>query len=92
MFGFRQAEVNRPTRIAPTALRWVRVTAPSLCALVSVSCALAATNVPAQPVNGILGEVRELNDNGAWSWFMDPRVIIDRGQLIVGSVRAAGRF
>jgi len=92
MFGSRQAEVNRPTHIPPTALPLLRVTASFLCAFASVSCALAATNTPAQPVNGILGEVHELNDNGAWSWFMDPRVIVDHGRLIVGSVRAAGRF
>lgn len=34
----------------------------------------------------------ELNDNGAWSWFMDERAIVDRGTLIVGSVRAVGKF
>jgi hypothetical protein len=33
----------------------------------------------------------ELNDNGAWSWFMDERAIVDAGRLIVGSVRASGR-
>jgi hypothetical protein len=33
-----------------------------------------------------------LNDNGAWSWFMDDRAIIDNGKLIVGSVRAVGGF
>ena len=32
----------------------------------------------------------QLNDNGAWSWFMDPRVIVNDGKLIVGSVRAVG--
>ena len=31
-----------------------------------------------------------LNDNGAWSWFMDPRVIVNEGKLIAGSVRAVG--
>src|SRR5262245_21617951 len=31
-----------------------------------------------------------LNDNGAWSWFMDPRVIVNEGKLIAGSVRAIG--
>ncbi|HYO24783.1 MAG TPA: hypothetical protein VEQ85_07520, partial [Lacipirellulaceae bacterium] len=34
----------------------------------------------------------QLNDNGAWSWFMDERAIVDRGMLIVGSVRAVGKF
>ncbi len=42
--------------------------------------------------NYIRGGLIELNDNGAWSWFMDERVIVDRGRLIVGSVRAPGRF
>lgn len=40
----------------------------------------------------IRGTVHELNDNGAWSWFMDERAIVDRGQLLVGSVRANGKF
>jgi len=38
------------------------------------------------------GAFHELNDSGAWSWFMDERVIVDRGQLLVGSVRANGKF
>src|SRR5215831_10539347 len=42
--------------------------------------------------NYVAGKLVELNDNGAWSWFMDPRAIIDRGQLIVGSVRAVGKY
>jgi hypothetical protein len=37
-------------------------------------------------------DITELNDNGAWSWFMDPRAIVDRGRLIVGCVRANGSF
>ena len=40
----------------------------------------------------IAGEVHELNDNGAWSWFMDERLIVDSGRLIVGSARANGTF
>jgi hypothetical protein len=34
----------------------------------------------------------ELNDNGAWSWFMDERAMVDNDRLIVGSVRANGKF
>jgi hypothetical protein len=37
-------------------------------------------------------EIVQLSDNGAWSWFMDPRAIVDHGRLIVGSDRANGRF
>ncbi|WP_182866602.1 BNR-4 repeat-containing protein [Rhodopirellula sp. JC639] len=38
--------------------------------------------------NFVAGELIRLNDNGAWSWFMDERAIVDRDKLIVGSVRA----
>lgn len=37
-----------------------------------------------------IGKLTRLNDNGAWSWFMDERVIVHDGKLIVGSVRAIG--
>ena len=33
-----------------------------------------------------------LNENGAYSWFSDPRAIIHNGKLIVGSVRAVDTF
>ena len=36
------------------------------------------------PPNYVAGTVIELNDNGAWSWFMDERAIVDGGKLIVG--------
>src|SRR5262249_56205719 len=42
------------------------------------------------PANYVAGTLVRLNDNGAWSWFMDPRVIVDAGKLIVGSVRSVG--
>lgn len=42
--------------------------------------------------NYVAGTLIELNDNGAWSWFMDPRAIIDNGRLIVGSVRTVGKY
>jgi hypothetical protein len=42
--------------------------------------------------NYVTGTLLELNDNGAWSWFMDERAIVDRGHLLVGSVRANGKF
>src|ERR1700756_165279 len=44
------------------------------------------------PVNYVSGTLIQLNDNGAWSWFMDPRVIVDDDKLIAGSVRAIGTF
>ncbi len=56
--------------------------------VLNVNCALGAGPV----LNGVAGDYRVLNDNGAWSWFMDERALVDGGQLLVGSVRAIGRF
>jgi len=42
--------------------------------------------------NFVAGDLITLNDNGAWSWFMDERAIIADGKLIVGSVRAVKDF
>ena len=38
------------------------------------------------------GELIELNDNGAWSWFMDERVRVHDNKLIVGSVRSVRTY
>jgi hypothetical protein len=40
----------------------------------------------------VAGKLITLNDNAAWSWFMDERVIVDKGKLIVGSARAVGKY
>src|SRR5712692_3456881 len=42
------------------------------------------------PANYVAATLVQLNDNGAWSWFMDPRVIVNEGKLIIGSVRGVG--
>jgi hypothetical protein len=55
-----------------------------------VSTAACATDPTG--TNYVRGHFHELNDNGAWSWFMDERAIVDSGRLIVGSVRANGTF
>ncbi|MGZ8920744.1 MAG: BNR-4 repeat-containing protein [Limisphaerales bacterium] len=60
--------------------------------LYAVLFILCGNFAQAAEVNQIAGKVTQLNDNGAWSWFMDERAIVDRGQLLVGSVRANGRF
>ncbi|EDM76315.1 hypothetical protein PPSIR1_18452 [Plesiocystis pacifica SIR-1] len=39
-----------------------------------------------------LAPIIQLNDNGAWSWFMDERVVVHDGVLVVGSVRSLGGF
>src|SRR5450759_358970 len=46
----------------------------------------------AYPDNYVAGSLLRLNDNGAWSWFMDPRAIVSDGKIIAGSVRAVGTF
>jgi hypothetical protein len=46
----------------------------------------------AQESNYVAGALVQLNDNGAWSWFMDERAIVSDGKLIVGSVRSMGTF
>ncbi len=52
--------------------------------------ALAAAAPEPSAHNYVAATLVRLNDNGAWSWFMDPRVIVHEGQLIAGSVRAIG--
>ncbi|MHC4995487.1 MAG: BNR-4 repeat-containing protein [Planctomycetota bacterium] len=44
-----------------------------------------------EPVDLTLQPIVVLNDDGAWSWFEDERVILHNGVLWIGSV-AAGRF
>jgi hypothetical protein len=44
------------------------------------------------PPNYVAGGLIQLNDNGAWSWFMDERVVVHENKLVVGSVRAVGDF
>jgi hypothetical protein len=46
-----------------------------------------STRTPAD--NFVAGTMRELNDNGAWSWFMDERSIVHSGKLLVGSIRSS---
>jgi hypothetical protein len=63
-------------------------------ALAYAALVWAACGQAAEANAGLLApaDIIQLTDNGAWSWFMDPRAIVDRGRLIVGSVRANGRF
>jgi hypothetical protein len=53
---------------------------------------LGVGNAPAQPADYVAGGLVELNDNGAWSWFMDERAIVFDETLVVGSVRSVGPF
>jgi hypothetical protein len=58
----------------------------------SFCLAVVTTLVGGQEANYVAGALIRLNDNGAWSWFMDERAIVHDGKLIVGSVRSAGAF
>jgi hypothetical protein len=60
--------------------------------LVLISMLIAPAQVPAQAINYVTRPLIELNDNGAWSWFMDERALVQDGKLIVGSVRSRGPF
>jgi hypothetical protein len=42
------------------------------------------------PLEPLVASPVVLNDNGAWSWFMDERAIVHEGKLLVGSVRSTG--
>jgi hypothetical protein len=52
----------------------------------------ATAPTPRLPANYTAGALVRLSDNGAWSWFMDPRAIIFDNKLVVGSVRAVRNF
>jgi hypothetical protein len=60
--------------------------------LLTLAAALAAAAPSDAPRGFVAGRLTVLNDNGAWSWFMDERAVVDRGKLIVGSVRAVKTF
>src|SRR5437660_12193766 len=66
---------------------------PGLAALFLIADpgALLGTN-DSFPTNYVAGTLIQLNDNGAWSWFMDPAVIMDDGNQIAGSVGGIGTF
>jgi len=60
--------------------------------LASLFLVVTLTNASAQEANYVAGRLIVLNDNGAWSWFMDERAIVYDSKLIVGSVRSVGKF
>jgi hypothetical protein len=51
----------------------------------TVLASLSLTPVEAATVtnNFVAGQFHELNDNEAWSWFMDERLMVDNGRTIV---------
>lgn len=53
----------------------------------SEDCVVADS--PSDPETNAM-DVTVLNDNGAWSWFMDERAVVTHGRMVVGSVRSVG--
>ena len=74
----------------PNIARFAKALFPAVVFLVAVVDGAPPAADDAYPANYVAGSLIRLNDNGAWSWFMDPRVIVDEGKIIVGSVRAVG--
>src|SRR5207248_9130716 len=74
----------------PNIARFAKALLPTTVLLVAAFEGTPAAPDEAYPANHVAGSLIRLNDNGAWSWFMDPRVIVDEGKIIVGSVRAIG--
>lgn len=69
-----------------------RTLVPHFILLSATICSCAALAAAELPADFVAGNLRTLNDNGAWSWFMDERAIVHDGQLIVGSVRSVRDF
>ena len=70
-------------------MRWLALLIASGLAGI-VAAPLPAGTKDTYPTNYVAATLVQLNDNGAWSWFMDPRVIVNDSKLIIGSVRAIG--
>src|SRR5688572_19448455 len=69
----------------PVSSRWsARISRPILAAIIAQFLAPSAR---AEQFNQVAGELITLNANGAWSWYMDERVIVDAaGKLLASSV------
>ncbi len=70
---------------ANETMRWLWATLFTLAIVLFLPSARAE-----MPENHVAGRLIQLSDDGAWSWFMDERVIVQSGKLIVGSVRSKG--
>src|SRR5262245_22637630 len=63
----------------------VRPARQRVCWAAFVAAALAVPQT-AHAINDVTGTLITFNQNGGWSWFQDPRLIVDGSQLIIGSV------
>jgi len=75
---------------AEESMSRILVFVAAMCVAIETGGGTAPVTDDSYPNNYVAGSLIRLNDNGAWSWFMDPRVIVDNGKVIVGSVRAVG--
>ncbi len=64
----------------------MRLLRHSTIALVACFWTACLTCDRACAVNDVSGTLITFNQNGGWSWFQDPRLLVDNGQLIIGSV------
>src|SRR5215467_4960200 len=62
-----------------------RLTRQRVCWTAFVAVALALQQA-AYAVNDVSGTLITFNQNGGWSWFQDPRLVVDGTRLIIGSV------
>src|SRR5271157_6058423 len=69
-----------PDRIV--AMRWIWA--------VAVAGVLAARVQPAGAAGNVAGDLIVFNNNGAWCWYQDERVVVDKagGTLLVASIAA----
>src|SRR5579862_516218 len=78
LYFWRQPLRNQTTRIVMNTRR------------ISFAPAMALMWTLAQPAKGasdlVNGNLIQFNDNGAWTWFSDPRVMVDSagGKMVVG--------
>src|SRR4051794_36840333 len=73
----RSHVMMRQTQIAVGA--FVLAFACAVAGLAQAQQSAAPAAAGEKPADYVLGKLIELNDNGAWSWFMDPRAIVHEG-------------
>jgi hypothetical protein len=64
----------------------MRSTPIFFCPLCVVLAALSLSCTTALAVNDVNGTLIAFKQNGGWSWFQDPRIIVDDNQILIGSV------
>jgi hypothetical protein len=88
LFIFCDKTFQPPRRPQPSRIRWLDMSydLPKRYLHVALLFLLALVAGNSFAINDIAGTLVTFNQNGGWSWFQDPRVIVDNNQLIIGSV------